>query len=378
MRFETRLVHGRGDRDPQTGAVGVPIYQVSTFDWPDLEHPGKYDYARAGNPTRQALEETVADMENGCRAFAFGSGMAAISAVLSLFSAGDHLVVSDHVYGGTDRVLNHVFNRFGIGSTFVDACGLECIAAAIRPNTKALFLETPSNPFLRITDLRAASTLARERGLITVVDNTFMTPYLQRPLDLGCDVVVHSATKFLAGHSDVIAGLAVAREEKLAGQISFLQKALGGVLGPQDSWLTLRGIKTLPVRMDREQATAVRLAQWLVGRPEVAEVFYPGVADHPGREVHDRQAAGPGAVLSFRLASPEIALRLYSRRKLPALAVSLGGVESILSVPARMSHASLPAERKRQLGIDDTLARLSVGLEDPDDLIADLEAAFGR
>lgn len=303
--------------------------------------------------------------------------MAAISAVLALFSAADHLVVGADVYGGTYRVLTRVFSRFGISATFADATNTERLAAAVQPTTKALWLETPSNPFLKITDLRAAVSLARERGLLTIVDNTFMTPYLQRPLELGCDVVVHSATKFLGGHSDVIAGLVVARGAALAQEIRFLQNALGGVLGPQDSFLVLRGLKMLSVRLEREQATALRVAEWLTGRPEVAEVYYPGLPDHPGHGVHARQAAGPGAVLSFRLATEEIALRLYRRRKLPALAVSLGGVESILSVPARMSHASLTSERKRELGIDDTLGRLSVGLEAPDDLIADLGQALG-
>jgi cysteine-S-conjugate beta-lyase len=374
--FSTRLVHSPDDGDSATGAVAVPIYQVSTFDWPDIEHHGDYDYARPGNPTRHALEEAIADLERGCRGFAFASGMAATSAVLSLFSQGDHLVVSEHVYGGTERVVNRVFSRFGVGATFVDAADVDSIRSAVRPNTRALFLETPSNPYLSITDLRAAVALARERGLITIVDNTFMTPYLQRPLELGCDVVIHSATKFLGGHSDLIAGLAVARDPEVAREIGFLQNALGGILGPQDSFLVLRGMKTLGVRLDREQATAARVAEWLRCRPEVTDVYYPGLADHPGRDTHFAQAVGAGAVLSFRLASVELAHRLYARRKLPALAVSLGGVESILSVPARMSHASLTPERKRALGIDDTLARLSVGLEDPEDLIADLAQAL--
>ncbi|MHB1005736.1 MAG: trans-sulfuration enzyme family protein [Chloroflexota bacterium] len=376
MHFETQLVHSAGDHDPTTGAVGVPVYQASTFNWADLDHPGRYDYARAGNPTREALEQTIANLEGGCQGFAFASGMAAISTVLSLFSAGDHLVVADHVYGGADRVLTRVFNRFGISNSFVDASDTEAIAAAVRPNTKAVYLETPSNPFLSITDLRAAAALAQARGLLSIVDNTFMTPYLQQPLALGCDVVVHSATKFLGGHSDVVAGLAVARDEQVASRIGLLQKALGAILGPHDAWLVLRGIKTLQVRLDREQATAQRLAEWLNARPEVSTVYYPGLPTHPGYDIHNSQAAGSGAVLSFRLGSPEVARTLYARRRLPALAVSLGGVESILSVPARMSHAALSPERKRELGIDDTLARLSVGLEHPDDLIADLAEAF--
>ena len=378
MRFETQLVRGEGTGDANTGAVSVPIYHASTFDWPDLDHEPRFDYARAGNPTRQALEDTIAGLEGGAQGFAFASGMAATSTVLSLFSAGDHLVVANHVYGGTDRVLTRVFSRFGIESSFVNTSDLESVRAGIRPNTRALILETPSNPFLTITDLRGAVDIARAAGILTIVDNTFMTPYLQRPLALGCDVVVHSATKFLGGHSDVVAGLAVTRDRELGARLAFLQKALGGVLGPQDSWLVLRGMKTLAVRMQREQATAGVLADWLRAQPEVSAVFYPGLADHPGHATHLAQAAGPGAVLSVRFATEDIARRVYARRKVPALAVSLGGVESILSVPARMSHASLPPQRKRELGIDDTLARLSVGLEAPEDLVADLEQALRK
>lgn len=376
MQFGTRLVHGEGDGDPATGAVSVPIYQSSTFAQSDLDEPGPYSYARSGNPTRAALEQGIAGLEGGCRGFAFSSGMAALSTVLALFSAGDHLVLGEDIYGGTYRVLTRVFRRFGIDASFVDAGDVDGLAGAIRPNTKALLLETPSNPYLRITDLAGAAALAQQRGLLTIVDNTFMTPYLQRPLELGCDVVVHSATKFLGGHSDVVAGLAVARQPAVAAELGFLQNALGAVLGPQDSWLVLRGMKTLQVRLEREQRSAERLAQWLRARPEVQAVYYPGLTDHPGHDVHARQAAGPGAVLSFRLKSAEVAWRLYRRRRLAALAVSLGGVESILSVPARMSHASLPDWRRAELGIDDTLVRLSVGLEDAEDLIADLAQAM--
>lgn len=374
MRFATRLVHDAGD--PNTGAVSVPIYQSSTYAQPDIDRPGRYDYARSGNPTRAALEQAIADLEGGCAGFAFASGIAAIATVLALFSHGDHIVAAEHVYGGTFRLLDKVVSRFGIDTTFVDAADLDQLSGAIRPATKAMLLETPSNPFLTITDLMGAVDLAKKRGLVTIVDNTFMTPYLQRPLELGCDVVVHSATKFLGGHSDVVAGLVVAKDDQLAGEIGFLQNALGAVLGPHDSWLVARGLKTLQVRLDREQATAQRVALWLKTRPEVEAVYYPGLTEHPGYAVHARQAKGPGAVMSFRLASEQIARRFYRALKLPALAVSLGGVESILSVPARMSHASLPAERRAALGIDDSLARLSVGLEDADDLMLDLQQAL--
>jgi cystathionine beta-lyase len=373
MKFGTRIIHNGHEIDPATKAVGVPIYQVSTYNQESFDHFGRYDYARSDNPTREALEETIASLENGSRGFAFASGMAAISTTLLLFSPGDHLVVCEDVYGGTFRVLTQLFSRLGIEATFVDTTNLEAIRDAVRPNTRGLYLETPSNPLLKITDLAGASAVARERGIITLVDNTFMTPYLQRPLDLGCDIVLHSGTKFLNGHSDVICGFAVVRDRELGKRIRFLQNAFGAILGPQDSWLVLRGLKTLKVRMDESQRSAVAVAEWLAKQERVEEVIYPGLASHPGFAVHRRQASGPGAVLSFRLSSLELTRKLLEEIRLAAFAVSLGGVESIVSYPAKMSHAAMPPQERAARGISDTLIRLSVGLEDPDDLIADLD-----
>ncbi|MBT0662954.1 aminotransferase class V-fold PLP-dependent enzyme [Geobacter pelophilus] len=372
MKFETRLIHGSHTIDPATGALSIPVCQTSTFAQGSVDHFGKYDYARSGNPTREALEEAIAGLEGGTHAFAFGSGMAAISSTLLLFQPGDHLVVCEDVYGGAFRVLTRLFGRWGLTVTFVDATSLDAIEAAIRPETKAIYLETPSNPLLKITDLAGAAELARTRGLLTLVDNTFMTPYLQRPLDLGCDIVLHSGTKFLNGHSDVVCGFAVTKDRELASQLAFIQNGFGAILGPQDCWLTLRGLKTLKIRMEECQSSAIRIANWLTTRSRVKKVYYPGLADHPGFATHNRQSAGPGAVLSFELTSYELTKSLLEGVELAAFAVSLGGVESILSYPAKMSHAAMPPEERASRGISDTLVRLSVGLEAPEDLIADL------
>jgi cystathionine beta-lyase len=377
MKIATKMIHGGPTVDLQTGALGVPIYQISTYRQTSVDHFGRYDYARGDNPTREALEETIAVLEGGTRCLAFASGMAAISTTLMIFSPGDHLVVCDDVYGGAYRVLSTIFSRMGITSTFVDATSLSAIEAAIRPETKGIYLETPSNPLLKVTDLRGAAAIARTHGLITLVDNTFMTPYLQRPLELGCDIVLHSGTKFLNGHSDVICGFAVVRDAELGQRIRYIQNAFGTGLGPQDSFLTLRGVKTLKVRMDQSQQNTMQIAAWLKAHKRVTAVHYPGLEEHPGFAIHAGQADGPGAVFSFELDSFETTKRLLEGSKLAAFAVSLGGVESILSYPARMSHASVPAEERQRKGITDTLVRLSVGLEDPDDLIADLEQAMG-
>jgi cysteine-S-conjugate beta-lyase len=373
MKLGTKIIHGGHEIDPYTRGLSTPIYQVSTFAQESVDHFGKYDYARSANPTREALEETIAQLENGTRGFAFASGMAAISSTLLLFSPGDHLVVCEDVYGGTFRVLTSLFSRLGIETTFVDTTDLAKIGVAFRDNTKGLFLETPSNPLLKITDLAGAAELARGLGIITLVDNTFMTPYFQRPLDLGCDIVLHSGTKFLNGHSDVICGFAVVKDADLAKRIRFIQNAFGAVLGPQDSWLVLRGLKTLKVRMEESQNGAIAVAAWLSQQERVTEVLYPGIAGHPGHDIHARQSTGAGAVLSFRLESVELTRKVLEGMKLAAFAVSLGGVESIISYPARMSHAAMPPHEREARGISDTLVRLSVGLEDAEDLIGDLD-----
>lgn len=377
MKFATRLIHGSHAVDPATGALSIPVYQTSTFAQKSVDHFGKYDYARSGNPTREALEEAVADLEGGSHAFAFGSGMAAISSSLMLFAPGDHLVVCEDVYGGAFRVMTRLFSQWGLTVTFVDATSLVAIEAAIRPETKAIYLETPSNPLLKVTDLNGAVAIAKKHGLLTLVDNTFMTPYLQRPLELGCDIVLHSGTKFLNGHSDVVCGFAVAKDEELAKRLGFIQNAFGAILGPQDCWLTLRGLRTLKVRMEESQKSAIKVAAWLDTHPRVTKVYYPGLESHPGHGVHNGQSSGPGAVLSFELDSYELTRKLLEGIQLAAFAVSLGGVESILSYPAKMSHAAMPPEERGARGISDTLVRLSIGLEDVDDLMADLTRLIG-
>lgn len=376
MTFGTKLIHAGNEIDPATGALGVPIYQVSTFDQGDLTGHQEFDYARSGNPTRKALEETIALLEGGAKGYAFGSGIAAVASVLGIFQAGDHLVVAEDIYGGSWRILNTFFKRWGLEVTAVDVSDPDNIRNAIRPGTKGLFLESPSNPLLKITDLRACFDIAREAGLVSIIDNTFMTPYLQRPIELGADIVVHSATKFLGGHSDVISGLAVTRTEELGRRVYSVQNGFGAVPGPWDSWLVLRGIKTLKVRLDAQQRSAKRLAEWLSSHKNVAGVLYPGLDHHPGRKINEAQSSGPGAVLSFKTRTAEQAIRFLGSVELAAAAVSLGGVETIASYPVRMSHASIPQAERERLGITDTLIRISVGLEDIDDLIADFDRAL--
>lgn len=376
MTFGTKLIHTGNEIDPATGALGVPIYQVSTFDQGDLTGHQEFDYARSGNPTRKALEETIALLEGGAKGYAFGSGIAAVASVLGIFQAGDHLVVAEDIYGGSWRILNTFFKRWGLEVTAVEASDPDNIRNAIRPGTKGLFLESPSNPLLKITDLRACFDIAREAGLVSIIDNTFMTPYLQRPIELGADIVVHSATKFLGGHSDVISGLAVTKTEELGRRVYSVQNGFGAVPGPWDSWLVLRGIKTLKVRLDAQQRSAKRLAEWLSSHKNVAGVLYPGLDHHPGRKINEAQSSGPGAVLSFKTRTAEQAIRFLGSVELAAAAVSLGGVETIASYPVRMSHASIPQAERERLGITDTLIRISVGLEDIDDLIADFDRAL--
>jgi cysteine-S-conjugate beta-lyase len=373
MKFATELIHGGNPIDPEHGSVSHPIYLSSTFAQHSIDHFGRYDYARSGNPTREALEEAIAGLEVGSTGLAFASGMAAIASTFMIFAPGDHLVVCEDVYGGTFRLLSTLLAGWGLTVSFVDATSQEAIKAAIRPSTKALYLETPSNPLIKIIDLPAAVAIAKEHKLLTIVDNTFMTPYLQRPLELGCDIVLHSGTKFLNGHSDVICGFAVTADPELGKRIRFVQNSFGAVLGPQDCWLVLRGLKTLKVRMEESQTGAKRIVSWLMGQSAVEKVYYPGLPEHPGHEIHQRQASGPGAVLSFELASYQITKRLLEGVRLAAFAVSLGGVESILSYPAKMSHAAMPPAEREARGIKDTLVRLSVGLEDPEDLIADMD-----
>ncbi len=375
-RFETKLLHNQHKVDPATGAVSVPIQHASTFHQFDIDSYGKYDYARSGNPTREALEDVIAELEGGTRGFAFSSGMAAISTAFLLLSSGDHIVITEDVYGGTYRMVTQVLTRFGIEHTFVDMTDLNQVKEAIKPNTKAFYVETPSNPLLKVTDIEAICALAKEINAITYVDNTFLTPEYQRPLELGADVVLHSATKFLSGHSDVVAGLAVVKDEELGKRLYSLQNSFGAVLGVQDAWLVLRGIKTLHVRLEQSQKSAIKLAEFLEDQPLIEKVYYPGLENHPQHQLQKRQAGGPGAVLSFEFTDEQALQVFLSNVKIPVFAVSLGAVESILSYPAKMSHAAMPQEEREKRGIKNSLIRLSVGLENPDDLINDFSQAL--
>ncbi|WP_411345740.1 PLP-dependent transferase [Paenibacillus sp. WLX1005] len=374
--FETKLIHFGAEIDPVTGASSVPIYQASTFHQEDILNPPQHDYSRSGNPTRQALEDYIALLEGGARGFAFASGMAAISTAFLILSAGDHVIVTEDVYGGTYRFLTTVLNRMNIEISFVDMTNLEQVKGALRPNTRAVYMETPSNPTLKITDIGAVTKWAQDNHLLTMLDNTFMTPYYQRPIELGVDIILHSATKFLCGHSDVLAGLAVARTPELGKQLKHLQNGLGTVLGPQDSWLLMRGMKTLGARMAHTEKSTAIIADWLNNRDDIHALYYPGLSSHPGHAIQAAQSSGFGSVLSFDVGSGERAKQVLDRVQLPLVAVSLGAVESILSYPPTMSHAAMGATVRAERGITDGLLRLSVGLEDVNDLIADLEQAL--
>ncbi|HET7581021.1 MAG TPA: bifunctional cystathionine gamma-lyase/homocysteine desulfhydrase [Bacillales bacterium] len=376
MKQKTKLIHGGITGDEQTGAVSVPIYQVSTYK---EDAPGKhrgYEYSRTGNPTRHALEELVKELENGYAGYAFGSGMAAITSIMMLFNSGDHIVMTDDVYGGTYRVMTKVLNRLGIDSVFVDTSDPVNIEKAIQENTKAIYVETPTNPLLKITDLKKASEIAKANDLFLIVDNTFNTPYWQNPIDHGADIVIHSATKYLGGHSDVVAGVVVVNSKQLAEDLHFIQNSAGGILGPQDSWLLIRGIKTLGVRMEEHETNTKKIVDFLTEHPKVKKVYYPGLPSHPGHETAKRQTSGFGGMISFDVGDGDLADQVLSKVKYFTLAESLGAVESLISIPAKMTHASIPKDRREELGVTDGLIRVSVGLEDADDLIEDLNQAL--
>ncbi|MBB5174462.1 aminotransferase class I/II-fold pyridoxal phosphate-dependent enzyme [Texcoconibacillus texcoconensis] len=374
--WQTELLHHKGATDPTTGAVSVPIQPASTFHQYDVNEFGEFDYARSNNPTRQSLEKAIAHLEEGTDGFAFSSGMAAISTVLMLFSQGDHLLVTKDVYGGTYRLVTEVLGRQGVDITFVDMTNLNEVAQSFRPNTKAVYIETPSNPTMKVTDVEQLVRLAKEHDCYTIHDNTFMTPALHRPLNQGVDIVVHSATKFIGGHSDCVAGLAVTNSPELAERIHFLQNTLGAVLSVHDCWLIMRGLKTLHVRMDYASKTAMQLAERLQAHPNVARVFYPGLRSHEGYDIHRRQSEGPGAVFSFELSEDQDVNQFIEKMDIPVFAVSLGAVESILSYPAKMSHASMPEFEREERGITDRVLRLSVGLEHVEDLWGDFKQAL--
>jgi cystathionine beta-lyase/cystathionine gamma-synthase len=376
MKYDTKILHGAVDRDPYTGALSMPIYSASTYHQPDVDAEQEYHYSRSGNPTRKALEETLAVLEGGDSAFAFASGMAAITAALaSTLVSGDHLVASMDIYGGAYRLITRYLTRFGISHTFADTTDVALTEKAIRPETKAIFIESPSNPTLKITDFEIMAKLAEKHGLVSMADNTFLSPYYFRPLEFGIDLSIHSATKFLGGHSDLVAGAVIARTKELGKSIAATQNMTGTMLSPENSWLLMRGIKTLSARMRIQSDGAARIANWLCGRSWAGRVYYPGLQSHPGHDVISRQASGYGAVISFAADSDERARVIMKRVKLWTVAVSLGGVESILSYPAKMSHAAVPEDERIKLGITNELLRLSVGLEDHDDLMEDLEQA---
>jgi len=376
MNIESLLIHGGIDGDERTGAVNVPIYQTSTYKQIALGENKGYEYSRTGNPTREALETLIAELEKGTAGFAFASGMAAITAVLLLLKSKDKVLISNNVYGGTYRVLDKVFKNFDLDYEIVDTSNYDEVENKINETVKAIIIETPTNPLMSITDIEKISAIAKKHGVLTIVDNTFMTPYLQRPIEFGADIVVHSATKYLGGHSDLIAGLVVVNSKELAERLSFIQNATGGILQPFDSFLLIRGIKTLSVRLDRHVENAKVVANFLKNNEAVDKIYYPGFEDHPGYEIHKKQAKAPGAMISFVLNKNYDVKKFFKAIKFLTLGESLGGVESLISHPASMTHASIPYEIRQQVGIVDNLIRISVGIENKEDIIADIENAL--
>lgn len=376
--IETALIHGGISIDERTGAVNVPIYQTSTFKQDGLGKMRGYEYSRTGNPTREALEALIAELENGYAGFTFGSGMAATTAVLSLLGSGDRVLISSNVYGGTFRVLDKVFDHFGITYTISDTTDPAAFERDITPDVKAVMIESPANPLMTVTDIKAVADISHKHGLLVIVDNTFMTPYLQKPLDLGADIVVHSATKYLGGHSDVVAGLAVVSTKELAEKLAFIQNSTGGVLPPFDSFLLIRGIKTLGVRMDRHVQNAEKAAEFLKNSSAVKNVYYPGLEGAQGYEINKKQAKNGGVMISFELKDNYDINVFFESLKLIMLAESLGGVESLVCHPSTMTHASIPADIRQKVGITDGLIRLSTGIENIDDIIADLSQAIEK
>jgi cystathionine gamma-synthase len=374
--ISTKVVHGCKCYDSHTGAVSFPIYQSATFRHPGLYQTTGYDYSRLQNPTREELENTIANLENGRYGFAFSSGMAAISTILSLFSPGDHIIVSDDLYGGTYRLFDEIYKKYGMEFSYVDTSNIGNIEKAVKENSKAFFVETPSNPMMKVADLKRISQLAKNKEMLLIVDNTFLTPYFQRPLEFGADIVIHSGTKYLGGHNDTLAGLIVVNDDVLSEKLKLVQKSEGAVLSPFDSWLILRGIKTLGVRLEKQQENAMEIAKWLCNNKSVTRVNYVGLPEHEGYSVSKSQASGFGAMISFYVKDKQIVERVLEKVQLVIFAESLGGVESLITYPVVQTHAAIPEEMRQRIGVTDTLLRLSVGIEAAEDIFADLEQAL--
>jgi cystathionine beta-lyase/cystathionine gamma-synthase len=376
MGFSTDCIHAGQEPEPHTGAVTIPIYQTSTYVQPELGRHKGYEYARTQNPTRAALEANLAALERGKHGHCFASGMSATDTVFRLLKSGDHVVAGENMYGGSYRLFSRVLEKFGLQFTYVDTSDVDAVRRALQPNTRLVFLETPTNPMMTVTDLAACAEVAHAHGALVVVDNTFCSPYIQRPIELGADIVVHSTTKFINGHSDSVGGVVVSNSDEIGQQIGFLQNAVGAILSPFDSWLVLRGVKTLAVRMKAHEANGRALANYLANHSKVQKVYYPGLPDHPQHELASRQMNGFGSMISFELGSYENAKKFLDRVRLCSLAESLGGVETLISHPETMTHASVPIETRQRLGITSGLVRISAGIEDLEDLMADLENAF--
>ncbi|CAM4307042.1 cystathionine gamma-synthase [Paenibacillus endophyticus] len=376
MKIESHLAQIGSIKEPVTGAISFPVYQATAFRHPKLGQSTGFDYARTKSPTRAVLEEAAAQLEAGDAAFACSSGMAALQTIFALFSQGDHLIVSLDLYGGTYRLLERIMSRFGVTASYVDTNDIDAMAALWTPSTKAVLIETPTNPLMMITDIERVAAWAKAKGLLTIVDNTLLTPFFQRPIELGADIIIHSATKYLGGHNDVLAGLIVTKGKELSDEMAFLHNSIGAVLGPQDSWLLMRGMKTLALRMERHQHNATTIANYLLEHPAVEDVYYPALPHHPGHDIQNKQSSGNTGIFSFRLKDARYIEPILRHIKLIAFAESLGGVESLMTYPAVQTHADIPLEIRQAIGVDDRLLRFSVGIEHADDLIADLAQAL--
>ncbi|MFD2613683.1 PLP-dependent transferase [Paenibacillus gansuensis] len=376
MKIESLLAQIGSQSEPVTGAVSFPVYQSTAFRHPKLGQSTGFDYARTKSPTRTVLEDAIAELESGDAGFACSSGMAALQTIFAYFSQGDHLIVSLDLYGGTYRLLEDIMARFGVSATYVDTNDLAALESSRRESTKAVLIETPTNPLMMITDIEAVAAWAKQYNILTIVDNTLLTPFLQRPIELGADIVIHSATKYLGGHNDVLAGLIVTKGEELSERMALLHNSIGAVLGPQDSWLLMRGMKTLALRMERHEYNATRISNYLLTHPAISDVYYPALETHPGHDIQKRQSSGNTGIFSFKVKDARYIEPILRHVKLIAFAESLGGVESLMTYPAVQTHAAIPEEIRRQVGVDDRLLRLSVGIEHADDLIADLAAAL--